>query len=137
MTTDTARTDASPLEMLEFTSSNFDQNGYSNAHYRRSTESVELESYGDPIRVPLRVEAENEHGEWQQHPAVFVHYGSRENEKNREGSLVIFCADGGIMSSPYRPHVGDPRKALLEEATEKGLTVGKTGNLRSYVREIE
>ncbi|MDP1695106.1 MAG: hypothetical protein Q8L34_06215 [Candidatus Woesearchaeota archaeon] len=133
------------LQMQEFTQflgPNFEQNNWCQALYRKSLTTVQLPRpekcenippQGKPhIIVPEQLLVQTTKGQWQQHPVVFLHYGTYEALKYRHGSLVVFLADRGYAQIPYDTFMGPPLEAFYEEAKRLGLTSGSAIDLRGY-----
>jgi len=118
-------------EYIEFTGPDFNENGYSNARYRRSTCSVKVED----VEFPARVEVLNMHGKWQQHPIVFIHYGTYDAHKKGRRSLVMILANGKYSIKAYNPQSSD--RDIYAKAEKLGLTRGNRTSVRSIVREEE
>ena len=68
----------------------FTNNCYCNARYRINKNTIQLED----VKVPISVEVLNRKGKWQQHPVVFVHYGSYEALKNGMELWLCFLGMG-------------------------------------------
>ena len=133
------------LQMQEFTQflgPNFEQNNWCQALYRKSLTSVQLLrpekcEYISPqekphILVPERLLVQTTKGQWQQHPVVFMHYGTYEELKYRHGSLVVFLADRRYAQIPYDTFMNPSLEAFYEEAQRLGLTSGSATDLQGY-----
>jgi len=111
----------------EFIGPDFTNNGYSNAHYRISKNTIHLED----IDVPSHLEVLNKNGEWQQHPVVFMHYGTYETLKYNTGTLIIFLKEGKYTSSSFDALAG----RRYERAKKLGLTLGNQSEIKSIPKD--
>lgn len=115
-------------KFINFLGPDFNNNGYCDARYRMSEHSIDLAG----TDVPTKVEVLNTGGGWQQHPVVFIHYGSYEARKNCGGSLIIFLPKGRYTSRPYDPFFDG---GLYKQAEEFGLTKGSQIDVKSIAKE--
>ena len=129
-------------EFTQFLGSNFEQNNWCQALYRKSLTNAQLPRpekceniapQGRPhILVPEQLLVQTTKGQWQQHPVVFPHYGTYEALKYRHGSLVVFLADQYYFRIPYDPFMNPSLEAFYKEAQRLMLTSGSTINLQGY-----
>lgn len=115
-------------EYLIFYGTNFELNGYGQAQYRATKETLQLDQH----LVPARLEALNQKEEWQQHPVIFIHEPSRSFY-----SLVIFtyqqetAFSSGILARRFLLKPDKLDFQLYQKALLLGLTKGIRTNLKN------